>query len=172
VPGCCVCLCIYPSRKRRDQAGRSVQEQMPSSRTRASGVCMRSSGEDAASWARLLLRTAPSHARLQQRSKGRRAPPHARRERGAVAVRTPSPPPPPPPVMLDSCTSPPARLFPLEPSLVSAIRLDSRALHRLALLSIRRRSLIPACTHPLTALKTAPGPGVQGGGWLREALVV
>lgn len=40
------------------------------------------------------------------------------------------------------------------------------------LLSIRRRSLIPARTHPPTALKTAPRPGVQGGGWLREALVV
>lgn len=35
-----------------------------------------------------------------------------------------------------------------------------------------RRSLIPALSHPRTALKTAARPSVQGGGWLREALVV
>jgi hypothetical protein len=51
--------------------------------------------------------------------------------------------------------------------------LDSRALHKQAYRpSLRRRSLIPAHTHPRTALKTARRPDVQGGGWLREALVV
>jgi hypothetical protein len=57
----------------------------------------------------------------------------------------------------------------------SAGALEATRLARITqtgLLSIRRRSLIPARTHPLTALKTAPRPGVQGGGWLREALVV
>lgn len=114
---------------------------------------------------RLLLWTAPSLAN----SRGRRAPPHTLvtscsscSSSSSTYSFTST---------CHSCTSPTARLFPLGPSLVSAIRLDSR-ITQTGLLSIRRRSLIPACTHPLTALKTAPGPGVQGGGWLREALVV
>jgi hypothetical protein len=123
-----------------------------------------------ASWSLLLLRQ-------HQTRRGRRAPPPSRappsaRNHGTYPRTTHSS------TFTGTChsctsTSPAARdTIPVQDCARVPDPTRLARITQAGLLSIRRRSLIPACTHPLTALKTAPRPGVQGGGWLREALVV
>jgi hypothetical protein len=139
--------CIYPSSRTGDDGSGLSRSQ-----TSASGVAADGCGRRV---------PCPVHTDRRVSFLRRPRPPHRR-----VLHALPTPP---------GC---PSRLLPanIHSARVSSEHSrygDSRALHRQACLpSFRRRSLIPARSHPRTAPKRAPRPAVQGGGWPREALVV